>query len=108
MAFLGRLPVPTLDLWEWQEQGACQEADSRLFFHPEAERGPARRKRASAALAFCARCPVMRECREHGLKVREPYGIWGGLTEEDRTLMWQRESDQPHEDQDPVAPGADR
>jgi WhiB family redox-sensing transcriptional regulator len=26
----------------------------------------------------------MMACREHALKVREPYGVWGGLTEEER------------------------
>jgi WhiB family redox-sensing transcriptional regulator len=26
----------------------------------------------------------MEQCRQHGLTVREPYGVWGGLTEDDR------------------------
>lgn len=58
--------------------------DPQLFFHPEGERGPARHKRDAAAVEVCAGCPVIQQCREHGLSVREPYGVWGGLTEEDR------------------------
>lgn len=26
----------------------------------------------------------MMECREQSLKVREPYGVWGGLSEDER------------------------
>ena len=84
MAEISRLPGPVADLWEWQLKGACREADPTLFFHPEGERGPARRNRDSAAKAICASCPVMLECREHALAVREPYGVWGGTTESER------------------------
>jgi WhiB family redox-sensing transcriptional regulator len=88
MAELSRLPVPVADVWEWQIDGACREADPQLFFHPEGERGPARRKRDAAAVAVCQGCPVMDQCRNHGLTVREPYGVWGGLTEDDREEIY--------------------
>ncbi len=84
MAEISRLPGPVADLWEWQLEGACRDADPTLFFHPEGERGPARRKRDNAAKAVCATCPVLQQCREHALAVREPYGVWGGLGEDDR------------------------
>jgi len=76
------------DVWEWQLQGACRDADPMLFFHPESERGPARTKRDAAAKAVCESCPVLTSCRNHALAVREPYGVWGGLSEDDRTTMW--------------------
>lgn len=72
----------------WQLWGACRDADADLFFHPEGERGTPRRKRAAAALAICAGCDVMLTCRETALAAREPYGIWGGLTEADRENIW--------------------
>jgi len=81
---ISRLPGPVADLWEWQVRGACLKADPTLFFHPEGERGPMRRDRDAAAKAVCAPCPVIRECREHALAVREPFGVWGGLTEDER------------------------
>ena len=55
-----------------------------MFFHPEGERGPARRNRDEAAKAVCLTCPVLNECRTHALAVREPYGVWGATTEDDR------------------------
>jgi len=36
----------------------------------------------------CVRCPVLRQCRQHALSVREPYGVWGGLSEEDREVVY--------------------
>jgi WhiB family transcriptional regulator, redox-sensing transcriptional regulator len=72
MTEISRLPGPVMDLWDWQYEGACREADPTLFFHPEGERGSARRRRAASAKAVCANCPVLKECREHSLAVREP------------------------------------
>jgi WhiB family transcriptional regulator, redox-sensing transcriptional regulator len=91
MAELSRLPGPIADLYEWQNNGSCREADPALFFHPEFERGPSRRKRENAARAVCSGCPVLQACRAHALKVREPYGVWGGLTEEDREVIYAAE-----------------
>lgn len=99
MAEISRLPGPIADLWEWQHRGACRDADPTLFFHPEGERGPARRARATAARTVCMSCPVIQECRSHALQVREPYGIWGGLTEEERDAIIVRE----HRSRIPVA-----
>lgn len=72
----------------WQLRGACRGADPNLFFRPEGERGNPRRQRAAAALAICASCDVMLTCRETALAAREPYGVWGGLTENDRENIW--------------------
>ncbi len=87
MADLSRLPGPIADVWEWQLQGACRQADPDLFFHPEGERGPRKDGRERAAKAVCSSCPVLRQCRAHSLSVREPYGVWGGLSEDEREQL---------------------
>ena len=84
------LPAPTQDEWEWQYEGACREADPNLFFHPEGERGSARRRRAERAKAYCVQCPVLAMCRERSLDAREPFGVWGGLSEDERSAMLAR------------------
>jgi WhiB family transcriptional regulator, redox-sensing transcriptional regulator len=81
------LPGPIIDKWEWQLQGACRDEDTALFFHPEGERGPRREAREAAAKAICARCPVLRECARHALASREPYGVWGGMSEAEREAV---------------------
>jgi WhiB family redox-sensing transcriptional regulator len=85
---LARLPIPVFSSYEWQYDGACVDADPTVFFHPEGERGPARRQRDADALAVCATCPVTVACRAHALTVREPYGVWGGLSEDDREAIY--------------------
>jgi WhiB family transcriptional regulator, redox-sensing transcriptional regulator len=84
MADFSRLPGPNADLWDWQLRGLCRGKDSSLFFHPEGERGAARSSREVAAKEICLNCPVQIRCADHALKVREPYGVWGGMTEEER------------------------
>ena len=84
MANIARLPQPLVEVYEWQFEGACREADPELFFSPESERGPRRRARERAAKTFCSRCPVVQQCLQHALKVKEPYGVWGGLTAGER------------------------
>ena len=84
MADLSRLPAPLTDVWDWQLRGSCRQADPALFFHPEGERGQRKEARDRAAKAVCGTCPVIAPCRAHAVAVREPYGVWGGLTEEER------------------------
>lgn len=90
MSDVTRLPLPIIDHWEWQFEGACRDLDPEMFFHPDGERGPRRRNRDNAAKAVCATCPVIQQCREHALAVQEPFGVWGGLTEEERTTILAR------------------
>lgn len=84
MPNLKRLPMPLIEVYEWQHSGACVGLDSSVFFSPEAERGAAKQLREQGAKAVCGRCPVVDECRDHALKAREPYGVWGGLTVDER------------------------
>jgi WhiB family redox-sensing transcriptional regulator len=81
---------PIADEWDWQYQGSCRGMDPEMFFHPDGERGPRRRNRENAAKAVCASCPVLQKCREQALAVAEPYGIWGGLSEDDRVAILSR------------------
>jgi len=74
--------------WNWQGHGLCRGLSSDVFFHPEGERGQDRRARATVAKQVCGDCPVLTRCRSHALRVREPYGVWGGLTEEERLAVY--------------------
>ena len=92
MADYSRLPGPVEDHWNWQELGACRGLQTSMFFHPDYERGPARERRESTAKAVCRACPVLEQCRTHALQVHEPYGIWGGLSAQERKTLQRRES----------------
>ena len=79
---------PAARAWGWQVKGSCRALGFKTFSHPDGERGQARRSRAEAAKSVCDGCPVLRECRNHALSVREPYGVWGGLTESEREAFY--------------------
>jgi WhiB family redox-sensing transcriptional regulator len=69
----------------WHLDAQCRGPESTLFFPPALpERREERELREARAKAICARCAVQRECLDFALRVREPHGIWGGLTEAER------------------------
>lgn len=86
MAWMGRLAPPLLANYTWQYRGACNGVDPEGFF-VESQRGSTKGRREAAAKAVCGRCPVVRECLEHALAADEPYGIWGGLTVQERQAL---------------------
>jgi WhiB family transcriptional regulator, redox-sensing transcriptional regulator len=60
-----------------------------LFFPPSvAERRDVREAREARAKMICAQCIVQQECLEFALRVHEPHGIWGGLTEAERRRLF--------------------
>lgn len=84
------LPVPLVrpvaDEWEWQAQARCRTMDTNLFFHPDQERGEARRRREERAKQICGECPVVAECAAFALLAGERFGVWGGVSETERLL----------------------
>lgn len=90
MASIRRLPQPVIEAWDWQRRAACRNLDSSMFFHPDRERGPRRQRREDRAKAICGGCPVRAACLEHSLRVGEPFGIWGGVSETERLRLRRR------------------
>ena len=88
MPELSRLPLPVAESWDWQLDAACRGLNSEWFFHRPHERGAERQARETRAKAVCASCPVRERCQEHALTIEEHYGIWGGLTENDRRKIF--------------------
>jgi WhiB family transcriptional regulator, redox-sensing transcriptional regulator len=87
MADVRRLPTAIAENWAWQLAAACREMDVARFYHPPGERNAPREDRIAEAKAICRDCPVSANCLTHALQTREPYGIWGGHSEEERAAM---------------------
>ncbi|MGH2746670.1 MAG: WhiB family transcriptional regulator [Actinomycetota bacterium] len=69
----------------WRERAACLNYPAVLFFGLDDSETPAeRRAREDEAKRICFDCCVKEECLEYALATKEPYGIWGGLTEIER------------------------
>ena len=87
MADERRFPALREGDWDWQVNAACRGTDTSQFYHPENERGPSRVRREMRAKAICSNCPVVKSCLRWALAAREPYGVWGGLSTEEREAM---------------------
>ena len=58
-----------------------------MFFNDEMVRGFEKQARENAAKKICTPCPVKTQCLEHALAVPEDYGVWGGLTQDERMVI---------------------
>ena len=61
----------------WQERALCAQTDPEAFFP---EKGGSTRE----AKKVCQTCEVRAECLEYALAHDERFGIWGGLSEDER------------------------
>ena len=69
----------------WQTKAACRGPQSAVFFPPpHFERKDDREEREARAKAICAGCAVRKACLAYAVAIREPHGIWGGLSEVER------------------------
>ena len=77
---LGQLPANPSPPDMWQERAACFGIDPDVFFPTsEEESGP--------ALKHCSGCGIREMCLAWALKNGERYGVWGGLTEQQRRRL---------------------
>ena len=79
-------------------EAACRGMPSDTFFHPWNERGLNRDDRIREAKQICAGCPVIDNCRQHALQAHETYGVWGGLSEDERAALLRRRRHQRRRD----------
>ena len=68
----------------WQGQAACRGSDPGLFFGPDIEDLAARQARETKAKRICSTCVVQRDCYAYASVRDERYGVWGGVTEDER------------------------
>lgn len=81
--FLAARPPKSMSapgLVSWVSDAACVGYEADLFF-PDPDDAVA----IARAKAVCASCPASGPCRSYGLAHRGEVGIWGGLTEAERS-----------------------
>lgn len=69
---------------DWWQSAACREYGEEFFFIEDDERRESK-KHAAVALAICASCPVLHDCRESlvteaAVGYRDLYGVRAGMT----------------------------
>lgn len=65
---------------EWKLNGVCRTIDPELWFPGEQQTG-------AEAKRWCKTCPVMLTCLQYAIENAEPYGVWGGMTANERKLF---------------------
>jgi WhiB family redox-sensing transcriptional regulator len=82
---------------DWRDQSECRATrldgtpvhDIEDFF-PAGNTSKGDLLRIATAKEICERCPVKAKCLAWSLEHREPFGIWAGLTEQERALELRR------------------
>jgi len=74
---------------DWQGKGACRQPgqDPERWF-PER---PDKAIKSRQVARICNQCEVRLQCAEWALRVHEEYGVWGGMSEEERRKYWRQE-----------------
>ncbi len=70
----------------WRDSAACIDPDPSIFF---LEKGDNQTGKMRRARAICASCSVRVECLDYAVQFRLMYGVWGGLTYNQRRRIWQ-------------------
>lgn len=72
---------------DWRESAECFGYDPEMFF-PEPEMIKSRTTAmAQAAIDICNVCPVRQQCLRNAVAEDIRFGIWGGLTSKQRTVL---------------------
>ena len=83
-----RLVTDRFDPAAWRDQAACVGDMATAFYPPL---GPEKRSvktaREERAKAVCAACPVRPQCLDQAIESGERYGIWGGMTDSERSRL---------------------
>uniref|UniRef100_UPI001295A997 WhiB family transcriptional regulator n=1 Tax=Actinomadura macrotermitis TaxID=2585200 RepID=UPI001295A997 len=81
-------PKPTeSSVWilDWTARAACRNADPDALFVQGAAQNRAK--------LICRGCPVRAECLADALDNRIEFGVWGGMTEQERRALLRRRPD---------------
>ncbi len=66
---------------EWQLKGLCRDYDPEPWFSTKVNEQRIAKK-------ICLGCPVILQCREWALDKHEFFGVWGGMTSDERFDLW--------------------
>ena len=67
--------------YDWRAKAACRDKDPELFF-PVGNTG--------AAKTVCRSCEVIDSCLRTALDTNQDYGVWGGMSEDERRALKRR------------------
>lgn len=73
---------------QWRARAACAGDQAAAFYPPlSTEKRVVKTAREERAKAICAGCTVRSICLEQAVESGERYGIWGGMTDTERSRL---------------------
>lgn len=76
------------DQANWRDQAACRDLPTEFFF--PVGHGSLARAQAEVAKAVCQDCPVRSDCLLFSMVTNAEYGVFGGLSEDERRALRRR------------------
>jgi hypothetical protein len=70
---------------DWRRQAACRGHANPDIFYAKGTTG-ASQAELEEAKAICRSCPVQLQCGAWAVETREPFGTWGGVSQDERRL----------------------
>ena len=74
-------------LFAIRENGGVECEQVPDIFFPEDRDWRLVKSEIALAKSICRDCPIKNLCAEYGMVADEPFGIWGGLTPQERTTL---------------------
>lgn len=72
----------------WRVEAACKYLPTELFF--PIGHGPRAQAQTNVAKAVCDACSVRAQCLDYALAANAQYGVFGGMSEEERREVRRR------------------
>ena len=91
------LDARSLILMTWRNQSACLDEEPELFF-PIGNTGLAL-VQIEEGKAVCRRCEVIEACLSWAIQSDQTAGVWGGMSEDERTALKRRDARSRRADQ---------
>lgn len=75
---------------DWRAQAGCVKSDPETFFPAAGEDTMTGRTQYAEAKRVCWGCPVRADCLKYALEARLDYGVFGGMTPNERNGILRR------------------
>jgi WhiB family transcriptional regulator, redox-sensing transcriptional regulator len=74
---------------DWRHKAVCRDEEDPELWFPIGTSGPALLQ-VEQAKAVCRRCSVSDECLRWALESGQDFGVWGGMSEQERRALKRR------------------
>ena len=75
---------------DWRDDALCRAENENPEDWFPIGAGPAAKAREHYAKSVCRFCPALQACGQWAIQTRQPFGVWGGMSEAERRAILRR------------------